>query len=90
MWAWRPTKNFFVSILNFIGCELVHLNPNAIAALSCFSMLCKCWLEIPPDTSLFWYFYSPTRYECRIFSSIKLTLRCNRLKEYINVTFRGY
>jgi hypothetical protein len=37
-----PPSKFLVSILNFIGCELVHLNPNAITALSCFTMLCEC------------------------------------------------
>jgi hypothetical protein len=54
-----PPSKFFVAIMNFLECELVHLNPNAIAALSCFTMLCECWLGITPDTSLFWYFYSP-------------------------------
>jgi hypothetical protein len=54
-----PPSKFFVSILNFLRCELVHLNPNAIAALSYFTMLCECWLRITPDTSLFWYFYYP-------------------------------
>jgi hypothetical protein len=47
-----PSK-FLVSILNFLGCELVHLNLNAIVALSCFTMLCECWLGIAPDISLF-------------------------------------
>jgi hypothetical protein len=37
-----PPSKFLVSILNFLRCELVHLNPNAIAALSYFTMLCKC------------------------------------------------
>jgi hypothetical protein len=69
-----PPSKFLVSILNFIGCELVHLNLNAIVVLSRFRMLCECWLEIPPNTSLFWYFYSPTRYERRMFSGIRLTL----------------
>jgi hypothetical protein len=54
-----PLSKFLFAIMNFLGCELVHFNPNAIAALSCFSMLCECWLGIPPDTSLLWYFYSP-------------------------------
>jgi hypothetical protein len=53
-----PNK-FLVAIMNFLDCELVHFNPNAIAALGCFSVLCECWLRIPPDTSLFWYFHSP-------------------------------
>jgi hypothetical protein len=41
-----PPSKFFSSIMNFFGCELVHINPNAIAALSCFTMLCECWLGI--------------------------------------------
>jgi hypothetical protein len=85
-----PTSKFLVFILNFIGCELVHLNQNAITALSCFSMLCQCWLGIPLDTSLFWYFYSPARYECRDVSGIRLTLCHTRRDEYLNVKFRGY
>jgi hypothetical protein len=36
-----PNK-FLISVLNFLRYELEHLNPNAIAALSCFTMLCKC------------------------------------------------
>jgi hypothetical protein len=48
-----PPSKFLVAIMNFLGYELVHFNPNAIAALSCFSMLCECWLGIPLDTSLF-------------------------------------
>jgi hypothetical protein len=48
-----PPSKFLISILNFLRCELVHLNSNAIAALSYFTMLCECWLEIAPDTSLF-------------------------------------
>jgi hypothetical protein len=52
-----PPSKFLVSILNFLRCELVHLNPNTINVLSCFAMLCECWLGVAPDTSLFWYFY---------------------------------
>jgi hypothetical protein len=52
-----PPSKFLVSILNFLRCELVHLNPNAIAALNCFTMLCECWLRITLDNNLFWYFY---------------------------------
>jgi hypothetical protein len=69
-----PPSKFLVSILNFLRCELVHLNPNAIVALNCFSMLCECWLEIAPDTSLFWYLYSPARYDKHFFSEIGLLL----------------
>jgi hypothetical protein len=48
-----PLNKFLVAIMNFLSCELVHFNPNAITALNCFSMLCECWLGIPPDTNLF-------------------------------------
>jgi hypothetical protein len=48
-----PPSKFLVSIMDFLGCELVHFNPNTITTLSCFSMLCECWLGIPTDTSLF-------------------------------------
>jgi hypothetical protein len=48
-----PPNKFLSSIMNFLGYELVHFNPNAIVALSCFAMLCECWLRIAPDTRLF-------------------------------------
>jgi hypothetical protein len=85
-----PPNKFLVSVLNYLGCELVHLHPNAIAALNCFSMLCECRLDISPNTSLFWYFYSLTHYEHKVFSSLGLTLHHNRQKEYLKVTFRDY
>jgi hypothetical protein len=53
-----PPSKFLSSIMNFLGCELIHFNPNDIVALICFAILCECWLGIAPDTSLFWYFYS--------------------------------
>jgi hypothetical protein len=56
-----PSK-FLSTIMNFLGYELVHFNPNDITTLSCFAMMCECWLGIAPDTSLFWYFYSPDQY----------------------------
>jgi hypothetical protein len=36
-----PPSKFLVAMMKFLGCELVHLNPNVIAALSCFTMLCE-------------------------------------------------
>jgi hypothetical protein len=77
-----PTSKFLVSVLNYIGCELVHLHLNAISALTGFSMLCECWLSIPPNTSLFCYFYSPTHYEHKAFNS-GLMMRRNQREEYI-------
>jgi hypothetical protein len=48
-----PPSKFLSSIMNYLKCSLVHLNTNAVSALSSFIMLCKCWLEIPPDINLF-------------------------------------
>jgi hypothetical protein len=53
-----PSK-FLSSIMNYLECSLAHLNTNVVSALSSFIMLCECLLGIPPDTSLFWYYYSP-------------------------------
>jgi hypothetical protein len=84
-----PPSKFLVFVLNFLRCVLVHLNPNAITALSCFTMLCVCWLRITPNTSLFWYYYSLARYEKIVFSGIGLSLCCHRRKKYLDATFRG-
>jgi hypothetical protein len=84
-----PPSKFLVAIMNFLGCELVHLNLNAITALSYFTMLCKCWLGIASDTSLLWYFYSPTRYDKVVYSRIGLSLRHSHRNEYINTTFKS-
>jgi hypothetical protein len=46
-------RKFLASIMNYLGCSLVHLNSNVVSSLSSFVMLCECWLGIPPDTSLF-------------------------------------
>jgi hypothetical protein len=54
-----PSK-FLVTIMGYLNYELIHFNPNDISALSTFVMLYECWLGIEPDTSLFWYYYSPT------------------------------
>jgi hypothetical protein len=54
-----PPSKFLLSIMNYLGCSLVHLNSNAVLALSNFIVLCECWLGIPPDTSLFWYSLLP-------------------------------
>jgi hypothetical protein len=55
-----PPSKFLAAIVNYLGYLLVHFNANAIAALSSFMMLCECWLGIPLDSSLFWYYYSPS------------------------------
>jgi hypothetical protein len=73
-----PPSKFISAIMNFLGCELVHFNPNAIAALCFFVMLCECRLGIAPDTSLFWYFYSLIRYFKVVYSGIGLSLCCHR------------
>jgi hypothetical protein len=84
-----PPSKFLVSVLNFLRCELVHLNLNAIAVLSCFTMLCECWLGIAPNTILFWYYYSLALYDKTAFSRIGLSLHCHNRKEYLDATFRG-
>jgi hypothetical protein len=48
-----PPNKFLVVVMSHLGCELVHFNPNSIATLSCFTMLCECWLRIAVDTNLF-------------------------------------
>jgi hypothetical protein len=48
-----PPSKFLSSIMNYLGCSLVHLNTNTVLALSSFVMLCECGLGIPLDTSLF-------------------------------------
>jgi hypothetical protein len=75
--------------MSHLGCELVYFNLNTIAALSCFAMLCECWLGIASDTSLFWYFYAPARYENVDFSGIGLSLRHHCREEYIPASFKG-
>jgi hypothetical protein len=69
-----PPSKFLSSSMNYLECSLVHLNPNVVSALTNFIMLCEYWLGIPPDTSLFWYYYSPARYTKTIFSGISLSL----------------
>jgi hypothetical protein len=54
-----PPSKSLSSIMNYLGCSLVHLNTNVVSALSSFVMLCECWLGIPLDTGLFWHYYSP-------------------------------
>jgi hypothetical protein len=84
-----PPSKFLSSIMNYLGCSLVHLNTNAVLALSSFVMSCECWLGIPPDTSRFWYYYSPARYTKTIFDGIDFSLRRSRRVEYIKATFKG-
>jgi hypothetical protein len=84
-----PASKFLVAILGYLGCELIHLNPNAIATLSYFCMMCECWLGIPPYTSLFWYFYSLAWYDQKLLFGLGLSLRCNHKDQYLKATIRG-
>jgi hypothetical protein len=84
-----PPSNFLIAIMNFHGCELVHFNLNTITALSFFTMLCECWLGIALDTSLFWYFYSPTHYDKTVYSGIGLSLHRHQWKAYLDATFKS-
>jgi hypothetical protein len=85
----HPLGKFLVFILNFLRCELVHLNPNAITALSYSTMLCECWLRIAPKTSMFRYFYYPAQYDKAVYSRIGLSLCHHPRKEYMDATFKG-
>jgi hypothetical protein len=84
-----PPNKFLSSVMSYLGCSSIHLNANAVSALSSFAMLCECWLGIPPDTSLFWYYYSPARYSKTIFGGIDLSLRRKCRDEYIKATFKS-
>jgi hypothetical protein len=84
-----PPSKFLFSVLSYLGCSLVHLNANVVSALSSFAMICECWLGIPPNTILFWYYYSPARYTKTIFGGIGLSLRRKCRDEYIKSTFKG-
>jgi hypothetical protein len=75
--------------MNFFRCKLVHLNLNAISVLSCFTMLCECWLGVTPDTNMFCYFYSQARYDKTVFSGIRLSLHRHHWKEYLETIFKG-
>jgi hypothetical protein len=33
-----PPSKVLAAMMNYLGCELVHFNPNTIVALSCFTM----------------------------------------------------
>jgi hypothetical protein len=84
-----PPSKFLSSVMSYLRYSLVHLNANAVSAVSSFAMLCECWLGIPPDTSLFWYYYSPARYSKTIFGGIGLSLWRKCRDEYIKVTFKS-
>jgi hypothetical protein len=84
-----PPSKFLVAIMNYLGCSLVHFNANMFDALSSFVMLCECWLGIPPHSSLFWYYYSPSQYTIFVYDGIGLYLRHHRRDEYILTFFKG-
>jgi hypothetical protein len=84
-----PPSKFLAAIMNYLGCSLVHFNANAIVMFNTFIMLCECWLGIPPDSSLFWYYYSSSRYTKFIYGGIRLSLRRHRWDEYITALFKG-
>jgi hypothetical protein len=84
-----PPSKFLAAIMNYFGCLLVHFNANAITALSSFVMLCECWLVIPPDFIMFWYYYSLSRYTKFVYGRIGLSLCRHRRDEYILALFKG-
>jgi hypothetical protein len=84
-----PPNKFLVTIMGYLNCELFHFNPNATSVLSTFIMLYECWLEIAPDTSLFWYYYSPVRYTKVVYGGIGLSLCRYHHDEYIPASFKS-
>jgi hypothetical protein len=84
-----PPSKFLAAIMNYLGCSLVHFNANVIVVLSSFVMLCECWLGIPPDSSLFWYYYSLSWYDKFIYGGIGLSLHHHHRDEYILTLFKG-
>jgi hypothetical protein len=84
-----PLSKFLAAIMNYLRCSLVHFNTNAIVVLSSFMMLCECWLGIPPDSSLFWYYYSLSRCTKFIYDRIRLSLCHHHWDEYITALFKG-
>jgi hypothetical protein len=84
-----PFSKFLVTIMGYLNCELFHFNPNAISVLSTFVMLCECWLGIASDTSLFWYYYSPSRYSKVVYGGIELSLRRHHRDKYIPSSFKS-
>jgi hypothetical protein len=84
-----PPSKFLVTIMGYLNCELLHINPNAISALSTFVMLCECWLGIVPDISLFWYYYSPAQYSKVVYGRIRLSLHRHHCDKYIPASFKS-
>jgi hypothetical protein len=84
-----PPSKFLVTIMGYLNYKLFHFNPNAISALSTFIILCECWLRITQDTSLFWYYYSPTRYSKLVYGGIGLSLHRHHRDEYILPSFKS-
>jgi hypothetical protein len=84
-----PPSKFLAAIINYLGYSLVHFNANAIPVLGSFMMMCECRLGIPLDSSLFWYYYSPSRYAKFIYGGIGLSLRRHRWDEYILALLKG-
>jgi hypothetical protein len=48
-----PTCEFLHGLLHHYKIELVHLNPNSILQIAIFVHLCKAFLGVPPNFSLF-------------------------------------
>jgi hypothetical protein len=84
-----PPSKFLAAIMNYLCYSLVHFNANALAGLCSFVMLCECWLRIPPDSSLFCYYYSTSKYAKFIYGGIRPSLHHNRRDEYILTRFKG-
>jgi hypothetical protein len=47
-----PCSKYLVTILGYLGCKLIHLNSNIIAALSLLYMLCECCIVVSGGRSI--------------------------------------
>jgi hypothetical protein len=74
-----PTCEFLCGLLHHYEIELVHLNPNSILQIAVFVQLCKAFLGVPPNSSLFKsYFlmkYQPSADKWKIISGVGLQTR---------------
>jgi hypothetical protein len=84
-----PPSRFLVFFCRHYVLELVHPNPNAIAALSVFVVLCVCWLGIEPRHDLFRYFYTASYASKELIHTVGFNLRRSRISQYIPGKSKG-
>jgi Putative gypsy type transposon len=82
----HPSK-FFERICQFYDIESCHLKPNAVTALSVFTILCEAFLGIEPNLNVWRFLYKPFYYtDQKCIFSISFSLRDTG--KYIITSFR--